>query len=183
MTFDAIMIGAGHNGLVTACYLAKAGIKTLVLERRDVVGGGAITEEFHPGFRCSTLDHTAGPLSPQVVTDLNLAQHGLEFITPEVRVLSLTTDQRSLCIYNDTARTVAEIEKFSSKDAKSYPDFLTSFSRIGSVLAPILSMTPPSIDQPTASDAWQFGKGRTRVSWAWKEGRVSFVALGTDGCG
>jgi len=158
MTFDAIMIGAGHNGLVTACYLAKAGIKTLVLERRDVVGGGAITEEFHPGFRCSTLDHAAGPLSPQVVTDLNLAQHGLEFITPEVRVLSLTTDQRSLCIYNDTARTVAEIEKFSSKDAKSYPDFLTSFSRIGSVLAPILSMTPPSIDQPTASDAWQFGK-------------------------
>ncbi|HEY5444271.1 MAG TPA: NAD(P)/FAD-dependent oxidoreductase, partial [Pyrinomonadaceae bacterium] len=158
MTFDAIIIGAGHNGLVTACYLAKAGIKTLVLERRDVVGGGAITEEFHPGFRCSTLDHTAGPLSPQVVTDLNLAQHGLEFITPEVRVLSLTTDQRSLCIYNDTARTVAEIEKFSSKDAKSYPDFLTSFSRIGSVLAPILSMTPPSIDQPTASDAWQFGK-------------------------
>jgi len=158
MTFDAIIIGAGHNGLVTACYLAKAGIKTLVLERRDVVGGGAITEEFHPGFRCSTLDHTAGPLSPQVVTDLNLAQHGLEFITPEVRVLSLTTDQRSLCIYNETARTVAEIEKFSSKDAKSYPDFLTSFSRIGSVLAPILSMTPPSIDQPTASDAWQFGK-------------------------
>jgi phytoene dehydrogenase-like protein len=158
MTYDAIIIGAGHNGLVTACYLAKEGIKTLVLERREVIGGGAITEEFHPGFRCSTLDHTAGPFSPQVVADLNLTQHGLEFITPEVRVLSLTTDQRSLCIYNDTARTVAEIERFSSKDAQSYPDFLASFSRIGSVLAPILSMTPPSIDQPTASDAWQFGK-------------------------
>lgn len=158
MTFDAIIIGAGHNGLVTACYLAKAGFKTLVLERREVVGGGAVTEEFHPGFRCSTLDHSAGPISPQVVADLNLAQHGLEFIVPEVRVLSLTKDDRSLCIYNDTGRTVGEIEKFSPKDARSYPDFIASFSRIGSVLAPLLSMTPPSIDHPTASDAWQFGK-------------------------
>ena len=158
MTYDAIIIGAGHNGLVTASYLAKAGLKTLVLERREVVGGGAVTEEFYPGFRCSTLDHTTGPVFPQIVSDLNLAQQGLEFITPDVRVLSLTSDNRSLCIYNDTARAISEIEKFSSKDAKSYGEFLTSFSRIGSVLAPLLSMTPPSIDKPSANDAWQLGK-------------------------
>jgi phytoene dehydrogenase-like protein len=72
--------------------------------------------------------------------------------------LSLTTDERSLCIYNDTARTVTEIEKFSAKDAQAYPEFVNSFSKIGSVLSPILSMTPPSIDHPTANDAWQFGK-------------------------
>src|SRR5262245_60068102 len=107
MTLDAIIIGAGHNGLVTACYLAKAGLKVTVLERREPVGGGAIPEEFHPGFHCSTLDHTAGPLSSQVVSDLNLTQHGLEFITPEVRVLSFSTDQRPLCVYNDTHRTVS----------------------------------------------------------------------------
>ena len=158
MTVDAIIVGAGHNGLVTACYLAKAGFKVLVLERRETVGGGAITEEFHAGFRCSTLDHTAGPLSPQVVNDLNLSQHGLEFITPEVRVLSYSTDHRPLCVYNDTQQTVSEINKFSPKDAVRYPEFLTSFSRIGNVLSPVLSMTPPSIDHPTASDAWQFGK-------------------------
>jgi phytoene dehydrogenase-like protein len=158
MTYDAIIIGAGHNGLVTACYLAKAGLKTLVLERREVVGGGAITEEFHPDFRCSTLDHTAGPLSAQVIADLNLSSNGLEFITPEVRVLSLTNDGRSLCVFNDTNRTVSEIEKFSSKDAQSYPEFISSFSRIGRVLSPLLSMTPPSIDHPSASDAWQLGK-------------------------
>jgi phytoene dehydrogenase-like protein len=158
MPYDSIIIGAGHNGLVTACYLAKAGLKTLVLERREIVGGGAVTEEFHPGFHCSTFDHSAGPVSPQVITDLNLTQHGLEFINPEVRVLSVDRDGKSLCIYNDTAKTVSEIEKFSTKDAKNYPDFLSSFSRIGSVLAPILAMTPPSIDHPTASDAWQFGK-------------------------
>jgi phytoene dehydrogenase-like protein len=71
--YDAIIIGAGHNGLVTACYLAKAGLKTLVLERREIVGGGAITEEFHPGFRCSILDHAPGPFSSQVAADLSLA--------------------------------------------------------------------------------------------------------------
>ena len=158
MTHDAIIIGGGHNGLVTACYLAKAGLKTLVLERREIVGGGAITEEFHPGFKCSTLDHTPGPVAQQVLSDLNLLGHGLEFITPDARVLSLTEDGRALCIYNDTQRSVSEIEKFSAKDAKRYPEFIDSFAKIGAVLAPILSLTPPSIDHPTANDAWQFGK-------------------------
>ena len=156
--YDVTIIGAGHNGLVAACYLAKSGLKTLVLERREVVGGGAVTEELHPGFRCSTLDHAAGPLSARVAADLNLSRFGLEMITPEVRVLALSPDGRSLCLYNDVARTVSEIEKFSKNDAKSYPEFANSFARIGRVLSPLISMTPPSIDQPTAADVWQFGK-------------------------
>ena len=156
--YDVTIIGGGHNGLVTACYLAKSGLKTLVLERRASVGGGAITEELHPGFRCSTLDHAAGPFSNQIASDLNLSRFGLEMITPEVRVLALAPDGRSLCIYNDTARTVSEIEKFSANDAKNYPDFVNSFARIGRVLTPLISMTPPLIDQPTAADVWQLGK-------------------------
>src|SRR5215213_5375156 len=158
MIYDAIIVGGGHNGLVAACYLAKSGLKTLVLEAREVVGGGAVTEELHPGFRCSSLDHAAGPVSSQVVADLNLARHGLEMITPEARVLALSPDGRSLCIYNDVGRTVSEIEKFSAKDADSYPEFVNSFSRIGRMLAPLLSMTPPSIDQPTKGDLWHLGK-------------------------
>lgn len=158
MRYDVIIIGGGHNGLVTACYLAKSGLKTLVLERREVVGGGALTEEIHPGFRCSTLDHAAGPLSSQISTDLDLARHGLEIVTPESRVLALSPDGRSICIYHDTARTVKEIEKFSPNDAKSYPAFVESFARIGKVLSPLISMTPPSIDEPTTSDLWQLGK-------------------------
>ena len=158
MSYDVTIIGGGHNGLVAACYLAKSGLKTLVLERREVVGGGAITEELHPGFRCSTLDHAAGPLSAHVAADLNLSRFGLEMIVPEARVLALSPDGRSLCIYNDVNRTVSEIEKFSSNDAKIYPEFANSFARIGSVLAPLISMTPPSIDQPTAADLWQLGK-------------------------
>src|SRR5215211_8592381 len=115
MIYDAIIIGGGHNGLAAACYLAKSGLKTLVLERREIVGGGAVTEELHPGFRCSTLDHATGPLSAQVAADLNLSRFGLEMISPQARVLALSPDGSSLCIYNNVARTVSEIEKFSSK--------------------------------------------------------------------
>jgi phytoene dehydrogenase-like protein len=158
MNYDVTIVGGGHNGLVAACYLAKSGLKTLVLEAREVVGGGAVTEELYPGFRCSTLDHAAGPVSPQVVADLNLARHGLEMITPEVRVLALAPEGESLCIYNDVGRTVSEIEKFSAHDARSYPEFVASFSRIGRVLSPLLSMTPPAIDQPTKTELWQLGK-------------------------
>ena len=158
MIYDVIIVGAGHNGLVAACYLAKSGLKTLVLERRGTVGGGAITEEIHPGFRCSILDHAAGPLSPQVAADLNLSSFGLEMITPEARVLALSPDGKSLCIYNDAGRTIKEIEKFSAKDAKNYPEFVNSFARIGKVLAPLVSMTPPLIDRPTKTDLWHLGK-------------------------
>ena len=144
MKYDAIIIGGGHNGLVAACYLAKSGLKTLVLERRDVVGGGA------------ELDHATGPFSQNIATDLNLK---IEFITPKVRVLALSDDGRSIAIYNnDVESTVREIEKFSAKDAKSYPEFVKTFARIGRVLAPLLSMTPPSIDQPAKGDVWQLGK-------------------------
>jgi phytoene dehydrogenase-like protein len=158
MTYDVTIIGGGHNGLVAACYLAKSGLKTLVLEQREIVGGGAVTEELHPGFRCSTLDHAAGPLSSEVAADLNLSRFGLEMITPQARVLALSPDGRPLCIYNDVGRTVAEVEKFSANDAKSYPEFVNSFARIGKVLAPLISMTPPLIDRPTKGDVWQLGK-------------------------
>jgi phytoene dehydrogenase-like protein len=156
-TYDVIIIGAGHNGLVAANYFGRAGLKTLVLERRPVVGGAAITDEIHPGFRCSTLAHTVAPIFTSVVKELQLTQHGLELIEPEVRVLAASPD-RSICIYNDTARTVRELERISSVDAQSYPKFEQSFARIGKMLAPVLSQTPPSIDHPSASELWNLGK-------------------------
>ena len=156
--YDIIIIGGGHNGLVAASYLAKAGLKTLVLERREVVGGGAATEEIHPGFRCSTLAQTAGPLFPDIVKDLKLAQHGLETINPEIRVLALDPGGRSLAIYNDETRTAAELQKISPRDAKSYPEFAASFRRIGHVLSPLLRMTPPSIDKPAPTELFNLGR-------------------------
>lgn len=153
-----IIIGAGHNGLVTAGYLAKAGLKPLVLERRATIGGACVTEEFHPGFRCSTLAHSTGPLLPQVVKDLSLARHGLETINPAVRVFSPNPNGSSVCLYEDPKRTADELMKVSARDAKSYPEFIATFASIGRALAPLLSMTPPDIDAPSKSELWSLGK-------------------------
>jgi len=156
--YDIIIIGAGHNGLVAACYLAKAGLKTLVLERREIVGGAAVTEEIHPGFRCSTLAHATAPIAATIIKDLQLAQHGLEIITPPVRVLALSLDGPATSIYNETAQTIRELEKGSTRDAQAYPEFERSFARIGKMLAPFLSMTPPAIDHPSRGELWNLGK-------------------------
>jgi phytoene dehydrogenase-like protein len=155
---DIIIIGAGHNGLVAAFYLAKAGFKPLVLERREIVGGMSVTEEFHPGFRCSTLADSAGPLLPQVRKDLQLERHGVELIKPAVRVCAPSPDGPPVCVYEDVERTVSQLTRLSPKDAASYPEFVSSFSRIGRALRPLLSMTPPSVDAPSKSELWNLGK-------------------------
>ena len=155
---DITIIGGGHNGLVAACYLAKAGLKTLVLERRETIGGGAVTEEIHPGFHCPTLAQTTGPFATQIASDLNLSRHGLEFISPQARVHVLNPADRSPTIYNDVARTVEELKQISPTDAESYVEFVKSFARIGRVLAPLLSMTPPTIEKPAAGELWNLGK-------------------------
>lgn len=153
-TRDVIIIGGGHNGLVTAYYLAKAGMKPLVLERRPQAGGAAITEEFHPGFRCSILSHAAGPLRPEVAADMQLARHGLRLITPEVGVTALSPDGRALVLYNDTARAGAEVGKFSGKDAAKYPEFQTALQKISRVIGEALKLSPPDIDDPSRTDLW-----------------------------
>jgi phytoene dehydrogenase-like protein len=151
---DVIIIGGGHNGLVTAFYLAKAGFKPLVLERRAQIGGAAITEEFSPGFRCSTLAHSAGPLLPEVVSDMQLARHGLKLVTPEVAVTALSPDGRALVLYNDATRAAQEISKLSAKDAERYPVFQQSLEKIGRVIRDALKLAPPNIDDPSRSDLW-----------------------------
>ena len=151
---DVVIIGGGHNGLVTAFYLAKAGYKPLVLERRAQPGGAAITEEFYPGFRCSILAHSAGPLRPDIISDMQLEKHGLRLITPDVCVVSLSPDGRALILYNDLKKSAQEIAKFSPKDAAKYPEFQTSFTKIGKVIGEALALTPPNIDNPNRGDLW-----------------------------
>jgi len=153
-TRDVIIIGGGHNGLVTAFYLAKAGFKPLVLERREQIGGAAITEEFSPGFRCSTLSHSAGPLLPEIVNDMQLARHGLKLVTPEIGVTALSPDGRALVLYTDSARAAQEIAKFCPKDAERYPVFQQSLEKIGRVIGDALKLTPPNIDDPSRGDLW-----------------------------
>jgi len=151
---DVLIIGGGHNGLVTAFYLAKAGFKPLLLERRSQIGGAAITEEFHPGFRCSILAHSAGPLLPEIIRDMQLERHGLKLIASDVAVTALCPDGPSLVLYNDVRRSVDEIRKFSAKDAEKYPEFQQSIAKIGAVIAQALKQTPPDIDDPSRTDLW-----------------------------
>jgi phytoene dehydrogenase-like protein len=153
-TRDVIIVGGGHNGLVTAFYLANAGFKPLVLERRAQTGGAAITEEFHPGFRCSTLAHSAGPILPEIVSDMQLAKHGLRVITPEIGTTALSPDGSALRLYNDVKRAAEEIGKFSAKDATQYPLLQASLQKIGGVIADALKLPPPNIDDPSRSDLW-----------------------------
>src|ERR1700677_2440498 len=109
---DILIIGGGHNGLVPAFYLAKAGFKPLVLERRAQVGGAAITDEFHPGFRCSTLGHTAGPIRPDIVRDMQLEKQCLRLIMPDTCVTALSPDGRTLSLYQDEEKSAQSISAF-----------------------------------------------------------------------
>jgi phytoene dehydrogenase-like protein len=155
---DVVVIGGGHNGLTAAAYLAKAGLRPLVLERRPVVGGAAVTEEIHPGFRCSTLAHAGGPLLPGIAADLDLVRHGLKTLSPEVRLLALSPDGRHIPLYDDPARTAKALAGRSAKDSKRYGEFHESLGRIGRLAAPLLSLTPPSIDAPEAGEVWSLLK-------------------------
>jgi phytoene dehydrogenase-like protein len=155
---DIIIIGGGHNGLVTAFYLAKAGYKPLVIERNGQVGGAAVTDEFHPGFRCSTLAHAAGPILPSVLRDMQLEKHGLRLITPEVCVTALSPEGRALSLYQDVGKSAQEIAAFSKKDAAKYPEFAQSLGKIGKVIGEALATTPPDIDHPSSGDLWSMLK-------------------------
>ena len=155
---DIVIIGGGHNGLVAAFYLARAGFKPLVIERREQVGGSAITDEFHPGFRCSTLAHTAGPIRPEIVRDLQLEKHGLRLITPLVGVTALSPDGRALSLYQDADQSAREIAAFSPKDAVKYSGFQESLGKMGKVIAEALATTPPDIDHPSGGDLWSMLK-------------------------
>src|SRR6188474_1216485 len=120
--FDVVVIGGGHNGLVTAAYLAKAGRRTLVLERRERVGGAAETSTLG-GARVPRLAHTVGRLRPSVVKDLDLKAFGLRLLAPDVRAFAPSADGRAVTLWNDQARTVDALRGWSAHDAEAYPDF------------------------------------------------------------
>ena len=151
---DIVVIGGGHNGLVASFYLAKAGFKPLIIERRERPGGAAVTEEFHPGFRCSTLAHSAGPIRPDIVRDMRLEKHGLKLITPNVGTVALSPDGRALVLHHDVGKAAQEIGKFSQKDAVQYPELARALSKIGKVLDGTLRLSPPNIDDPSKGDLW-----------------------------
>jgi len=144
MRYDAIVVGAGHNGLTCAAYLAKAGLKVRVLERRGVVGGAAVTEEFHPGFRNSVAAYTVSLLQPKVIRDLRLAEHGLRIVE---RPLSnfLPLGDGYLRVGGAAEATRHEVAKFSKRDAGRLPAYWAAVERVGDVLRELVLKCPPNV--------------------------------------
>ncbi|MGA2860737.1 MAG: NAD(P)/FAD-dependent oxidoreductase [Steroidobacteraceae bacterium] len=140
---DALIIGGGHNGLVCAAYLAAAGLKVTVLERRPVVGGAAVTEEFHPGFRNSVAAYTVSLLNPKIIRELELAAHGLRVVERRLANFLPTEDGRYLCV--GAGRTSAEVAKFSPPDAARLDAYSLKLDRIAAVLRELVLQTPPNV--------------------------------------
>src|SRR5262249_53497066 len=173
-----LLIGGGHNALVTAFYLAKGGFKPLVLERREMVGGGAITEEFHPGFRVSTLAHTVGPLRDDIARDMRLEKFGFHLYDPDPRVFAPTPDRKALLFYNDHAKTAGGIAHLSAKDAASYTRFADALERVSELCAQIASITPPHIESPSPEDLWNLFKTGRNVRGLGKQGIFNLLRWG-----
>src|ERR1700751_4389866 len=138
-----VLIGGGHNALITAFYLAKGGFKPVVLERREVLGGGAVTEEFYPGFKASTLSHTLGPLRADIARDMQLEKYNLQIFRPDPRVFAPAPDGRGLLFYDDPAKPAGAISHFSAKDAARYTEFAETLTKIAGVIGHVVSITPP----------------------------------------
>jgi len=173
-----VLIGGGHNALVTAFYLAKGGFKPLVLERREMVGGGAVTEEFHPGYRASTLAHTLGPLRAEIARDMQLEKFDCEILSPDPRVFAPAPDGRTLVFYNHTAKTASEIARHSEKDAAKYVKFAEVLESASEVFEQLISIAPPAIDKPSAEDFWNLFKTGRVVRSLGKAGMFDLIRWG-----
>jgi phytoene dehydrogenase-like protein len=142
--YDAIVIGGGHNGLTAAAYLGKAGLRTLVLERRAVVGGAAVTEEFHPGYRNSIASYVLSLLRPEIIRDLQLKRHGLSLI-PFRGALDILSDGRTLLFTGDEMHDRAEVARFSNRDYEAMGALRERLQRVGAVVRDQLLREPPDL--------------------------------------
>lgn len=155
MAKHAVIIGGGHNGLVCACYLARAGVAVTVLERQPVVGGAAVTEEFHPGFRNSVASYTVSLLHPRVIEDLHLADHGLRILERPVNNFLPLPDGRSLTSFPDENAMYREVARFSGADADQLGRFNQSLETVVSVIRDLMLEIPPAVHKPGFTDLLQ----------------------------
>ncbi len=168
--YDVIIIGAGHNGLVTAAYLAGAGVRVLVLERRDVVGGACVTETIWPGYRVSTASYVNSLLRPEIIRDLELARHGFALLPRDPSSFTPFPDGRYLLMGPDRQATAKEVGKFSTRDAEALPRYEAMLERVAAAIEPTLLETPP--------DPWS-GRPRDLLRMAGLGWRM--LRLGKDG--
>jgi phytoene dehydrogenase-like protein len=157
-SYDAIIIGGGHNGLVTAAYLARAGKSVLVLERRHIVGGACVTEEVFPGFKVSTAAYVNSLFRKEIIRDLHLHEYGFALLERNPSSFTPFPDGRHLFLSGDGERNRREIAKFSTRDAENYPKYEAMLERIADVLEPTLTQRPPNLLRPGIFDLWRMYK-------------------------
>jgi phytoene dehydrogenase-like protein len=152
--YDAVIVGAGHNGLVTACYLGKAGRKVLVLERRPVVGGACVTEEVFPGFKVSTAAYVNSLFRPEIIRDLKLKDNGFVLLERNPSSFTPFHDGRYLFLGSEGEQNRREIGKFSARDAENYPKYEAMLERVAAVVEPTIVQRPPNLLRPRLRDLW-----------------------------
>jgi phytoene dehydrogenase-like protein len=162
--WDAIVVGGGHNGLVCAAYLGRAGLRTLLLERRPLVGGALGTSELAPSARVPTLAHTVGRLAPSIMRELALAKHGLRLVQPAALVTTVGGEVPPITLWADPARTAAALQAVSRQDARAWVDFDTEVRALSATLWRLLLMTPPDMKQARAGDL----PGGLRLGWRYR---------------
>ena len=178
--YDAVIIGGGHNGLVTAAYLARAGRKVLVLERREMIGGCAVTEEIWPGYRVSTAAYLTSLMQERIIDELELPRYGYQVDAKDPAFFSVFPDGRHFFMWQDRARTLAEIAKFSKHDAEVYPAYEDQIERISQVVEGLLLTTPPMFPPRGLGDFIDYLKLAARLRGLSARDTVALVKLFTQ---
>mgnify|MGYP001575405556 CR=1 FL=1 len=171
--YDAVIIGAGHNGLVTAAYLAKAGLKVGVFEKRGIEGGAAVTEETWPGYKVSSLAYVNSLFRPEIVRDLELRKHGYEMLPRDPSSFTPYPDGRHLMMGPDKRMCHEQIAKFSKKDAEAYPKYEQALTEISEILEPMLTMVPLNLSKMSFGEVLDYGgfafKNRALLKYKWPD--------------
>src|SRR5580692_11524736 len=165
-SYDAIVVGAGHNGLTAAAYLARAGLSILVLERREIVGGCCVTEEIAPGCRASTTSYIASMLRPTVIRDLDLAVHGLHMVPCDPGLLVPFPDAQIVPWWADRARAVSEFRQLSARDAETFVRVDDQLKKLARYLQPFFLEPPPEPSLHGADGFWELLRGMTSAGVA-----------------
>src|SRR5436189_1515116 len=177
-SYDAVVIGAGHNGLTAACYLARAGISVLVLERRDIVGGCCVTEEIAPGCRASTTSYVASMLRPEVISELRLQDHGLRMVPCDPSIQVPFPDGQVVPWWADRERAKKEFSKISPRDAERFVRVDDQLKKLARYLQPFFLEPPPEFDSSSLkgwSDLFRVGRRFRGISNAEIEQAVVFL--------